>query len=127
MASRKDASERLRMRARLELERERLTRRLARHESDLSAHRHRVAQRDPCAIFNPAVATEDAQQEVRSGMATEVESELAAVDRALRRLGAAPDRFGRCERCGDAISPARLDLLPHSTVCQRCAQAAESA
>jgi RNA polymerase-binding transcription factor DksA len=90
-------------------------------------HRQRVSQRDPCAIFSPAAATEDAEQEVRSRMAAEAEGELAAVDRALRRLEEAPDRVGRCERCDGAISIARLDLLPHTTLCQRCAQAADRA
>jgi DnaK suppressor protein len=122
-----NASERLGMRERLERERDRLARRVARHDSDRATHRQRVAQRDPCAILSPAAATEDAEQEVRSRMAAEAESELAAVDRALRRLEEAPDQFGRCERCGDAISTARLELLPHTTVCQRCAQAADSA
>jgi DnaK suppressor protein len=118
-----DASEHLGLRERLERERERLARRLERHGSDLATHRQRVAQRDPCAILSPAAATEDAEQEVRSRMAAEAESELAAVDRALRRLEEAPDQFGRCERCGDAISTARLELLPHTTLCERCAQA----
>jgi RNA polymerase-binding transcription factor DksA len=122
-----NASERLGMRERLERERDRLARRLERHGSDLATHRQRVAQRDPCAILSPTAATEDAEQEVRSRMAAEVESALAAVDRALRRLEEAPDQFGRCGRCGDAISTARLDLIPHTTVCQWCAQAAEDA
>lgn len=109
------------MRARLERKRERLARRLARHESELATHRQRVAQRDPCAVLSPAASTEDAEQEVRSWIAVEAESELVAVDRALRMLEETPERFGRCERCGNAISAERLDLLPHTTTCQRCA------
>jgi RNA polymerase-binding transcription factor DksA len=109
------------LRERLERERERLARRLERYGSDLATHRQRVAQRDPCAILSPAAATEDAEQEVRSRMAAEAESDLAAVDWALRRLEEAPDQFGLCARCGGAISAARLELLPATTLCERCA------
>jgi RNA polymerase-binding transcription factor DksA len=125
--TREGFSDRAGLRERLERERDRLKRRLTRYRSDLAMHRQRVSQRDPCAIFSPAAATEDAEQEVRSRMAAEAEGELAAVDRALRRLEEAPDRVGRCERCDGAISIARLDLLPHTTLCQRCAQAADRA
>ena len=31
-------------------------------------------------------------------------------------------RYGVCERCGEPIAPARLKVLPHTTLCIKCAQ-----
>lgn len=46
---------------------------------------------------------------------------LAAVDQALERL----DRgtYGRCASCGEPIPPERLDALPATVTCVRCAAA----
>ena len=38
---------------------------------------------------------------------------------ALRRLAAGT--FGACERCGSAIAKTRLDVLPYTRTCARCA------
>jgi DnaK suppressor protein len=111
------------LRQRLESERARLERRLAREEADLIAHRSRVSGRDPCAVLSPAAATEDAEQEVRAGQARETIDRIREVEHALRRLLTEPERFGRCGRCDGAISTARLDVLPSTTVCVRCASA----
>jgi DnaK suppressor protein len=32
-------------------------------------------------------------------------------------------RYGVCERCGQPIDPERLEVLPHTTLCIKCAQA----
>jgi len=45
---------------------------------------------------------------------------LAAIDAALRKLYREPDTFGQCERCGGAIGFARLEALPHTTLCISC-------
>jgi RNA polymerase-binding transcription factor DksA len=116
-------AEREHLRERLESELARLERRLAREEADLTAHRGRVAERDPCAVFSPAAATEDAQQEVRTRRARETSDQIRQVEHALQRLLTEPDRFGRCARCDGAISLVRLDLLPSTTLCARCASA----
>lgn len=113
--------EREHLRSRLETERIRLERRLVREETDLAAHRDRVANRDPCASLSPSAVTEDAEQEVRSRQAREIGRQIQEVDQALQRLIAEPERFGRCARCDGAISPARLDFLPSTTWCERCA------
>lgn len=52
--------------------------------------------------------------------------QTAASHRAvIRQLTAALDRidagtYGRCERCGERIAPARLEALPHASACIRC-------
>ncbi|MBF3283791.1 TraR/DksA family transcriptional regulator, partial [Pseudomonas aeruginosa] len=39
----------------------------------------------------------------------------------LARLRLAEGRYGQCERCGEAIEPARLAALPAAEYCLRCA------
>ncbi len=46
---------------------------------------------------------------------------LEAVERAEARL--ADGTWGRCEPCGDAIGPARLEAVPWATTCIACASA----
>ena len=40
---------------------------------------------------------------------------LAAIDAALKRID--DGTYGRCERCGNAIEPERLEALPWATLC----------
>lgn len=47
-------------------------------------------------------------------------AQLAEVDHALARMESGS--YGTCERCGDPISPERLEALPYSTLCVRCKQ-----
>jgi RNA polymerase-binding transcription factor DksA len=47
--------------------------------------------------------------------------DLAEVDAALGRVSAG--RYGRCERCGRPIAPARLDARPTARLCITCASA----
>jgi RNA polymerase-binding transcription factor DksA len=117
--------ERERLRKRLEGERARLERRLAREEADLATHRKRVSERDPCAVLSPSAATQDAEQEVRSRQARETRQQIHQVEHALQRLLTDPERFGRCARCDGAISAARLDVLPSTPLCERCASASD--
>jgi len=42
------------------------------------------------------------------------------VNEALRRLYSAPEKFGRCEQCGEPIGFDRLDALPHARLCIKC-------
>jgi RNA polymerase-binding transcription factor DksA len=109
------------LRESLEAERARLERRLVRDEADLAYHRDRVSKRDPCAILSPSAAAEDAEHGMRARQSLETRRQMDAVDEALQRLIAEPERFGRCTRCDGEISPARLDLLPSTTWCERCA------
>ncbi len=114
-------AERAHLRERLERERAELERRLTRETVDLSSHLERVSERAPCAVLSPAAAAEDARQEVRSEQTREASRQLQEIEQGLRRLREEPDRFGLCAQCGQAISPARLDVLPFTTLCVRCA------
>jgi DnaK suppressor protein len=72
------------------------------------------------------VADEDAQalsemlQAVASARNQKQAEVLAAVRHALRKLDAAPDDFGLCEECEEAIAPGRLALMPHARLCAEC-------
>jgi DnaK suppressor protein len=46
---------------------------------------------------------------------------LVALDEAAARLAAGDEAFGRCEVCGAAIPAERLEALPDTVRCVRCA------
>ena len=45
---------------------------------------------------------------------------ISRIDRALRRLEQAPDEFGLCQECEEAIPFRRLELLPYAELCAGC-------
>lgn len=63
-------------------------------------------------------ATENENDEVLEELGNSGEQELRAIDAALERI--AKGTFGRCARCGEAISQARLAAVPHAALCEAC-------
>jgi RNA polymerase-binding protein DksA len=51
--------------------------------------------------------------------------ELKAIQDALARLKRG--EYGRCQRCGEEIPPARLEAMPHATLCVECQARVERA
>jgi DnaK suppressor protein len=49
---------------------------------------------------------------------------LAQIDNALAKLDAGT--YGKCDRCDQPISPARLEALPYATLCVTCQDRVES-
>ena len=49
--------------------------------------------------------------------------EIEAIDRALRKIEAGS--YGICESCGDPISEERLEAIPWTPLCHRCAEESE--
>jgi DnaK suppressor protein len=47
-----------------------------------------------------------------------LERKLESVDDALRQ--AQKGTYGICERCGESIDPARLEIVPEATLCVKC-------
>ncbi len=47
------------------------------------------------------------------------------LNEALRRLYKAPEKFGKCESCGEDIGYDRLDALPHARLCISCKEKEE--
>ena len=96
-------------RERLVARRDELNARLARIESDLDA----AASPD-----SDERATERQDDEVMEALGGAGLAELRSIDAALDRI--AEGRFGICTRCGDPISPARLDAVPYAALCVDC-------
>jgi len=70
------------------------------------------------------IAQESSEKELTFQLA-EVESrELAQIDNALERI--AEGMYGMCEKCGEAISQARLKALPFAGKCIRCQEEDEA-
>ena len=55
----------------------------------------------------------------------ELERKLEAIDHALQR--AQQGTYGICERCGEPIDPARLEIVPETTFCMPCRMTIEQA
>ena len=72
------------------------------------------------------VADEDAQalsemmQTLASQRNRKQSERLGLIDRALRKLGDAPDDFGLCEDCEEEIEAKRLSVMPYAPLCARC-------
>lgn len=83
--------------------------RLAKIEADLDA---------PGNPDDDDRAIERNNDEVLESLGGSGQTELFAIDAALSRITAGT--FGACVRCGDAISPARLDAVPQAALCEAC-------
>jgi RNA polymerase-binding transcription factor DksA len=57
--------------------------------------------------------------EVEASLAARATEELHEIDAALERLYHHPERFGVCERTGEPIPFARLDLIPWARTCDQ--------
>jgi DnaK suppressor protein len=78
-----------------------------------SAYTSNDDEHDPEGV---TVAFERAQV---AGLLEQARAELRALDAAAGRLVAGT--YGTCARCGGPIAPERLDALPATTTCIRCA------
>ncbi|MGR3637067.1 MAG: TraR/DksA family transcriptional regulator [Shimia sp.] len=68
-------------------------------------------------IEDRAVEVED--EEVLESLGHQGEAEVGKIRAALKRIRAG--EYGDCASCGEAIAPARLDLVPEATMCVACA------
>lgn len=57
--------------------------------------------------------------EVLEAMGQQDLTELRAIDAALARIE--DDTYGICAKCGDDISPERLNAVPTAALCRNCA------
>ncbi len=65
-----------------------------------------------------AIELED--DEVLEGLGNAAVAEIGHIRLALRRIE--DGAYGDCTNCGDKINEARLEALPHATLCMKCAQ-----
>jgi RNA polymerase-binding protein DksA len=73
----------------------------------------------PVHLADVATAAVDADVQVLNAERSMFEQ----IDGALRRIS--DGSFGRCTSCGTAIAEERLEALPYTSLCARCAQTAE--
>ena len=64
-------------------------------------------------------ATESEMDEVLEGLGQAGLTEMEAIHAALARIKGGS--YGVCVRCGEDISGARLDIVPHTALCRVCA------
>lgn len=55
----------------------------------------------------------------------DLERKLDAINHALQRVE--QGTYGLCERCGEPIDPARLEIVPEATFCMPCKMTIEQA
>lgn len=56
-------------------------------------------------------------------LANDQKQRLAQIDQALARIVAG--KYGICDRCGKPIAPARMEAIPHATLCIDCQSKSE--
>lgn len=66
------------------------------------------------------MATEREQDEVLNAMGDEGLAEIRMIDAALERIETG--EYGFCSQCGEPIPPERLDILPATPFCAKCAR-----
>lgn len=84
--------------------------RMNRIESELDTHEAKDFEE---------MATEREGDEVLEDLGAAARQELRMIDAALKRLD--EGQYGDCTQCGEMISEERLDLLPATPFCARCA------
>ncbi len=65
------------------------------------------------------LATERESDEVLEGLGTSGQQEIRMIEAALARME--EGTYGECTKCGARIAEARLDVLPFTPFCARCA------
>ena len=63
-------------------------------------------------------ATETLELEKRLALEQRLKGQLQEVERALQKFD--EGTYGKCDNCGRAIDPARLEALPYATLCMAC-------
>jgi DnaK suppressor protein len=88
---------------------------------ELTAHMQKISddldQPLPADLGDQAIDLED--DEVLSGIGRANQQEVRLLNDALKRI--ADGSYGICLKCGDDISPARLDAVPYAVLCRTCA------
>lgn len=65
------------------------------------------------------MATEREGDEVLEGLGVSGQAEIEKIKAALARMDAG--EYGHCMTCGNTIAEARLDIVPFTPFCARCA------
>lgn len=63
------------------------------------------------------LGTDTMQEELDASNATRMSRQIAEIDSALERLYREPAKFGVCEKTGDPIPYARMEIIPWARTC----------
>ena len=102
----------------VEKRKEQLLKRLG--ELDSRLHKIEDELEQPVSERFEDMATEREDDEVLEDLGTAGLQEIRMIRAALYRVE--EGTYGDCVTCGERISEERLDLLPHTPFCRRCAQ-----
>src|SRR4051794_33468457 len=78
-----------------------------------------LSRRDSDGVVGPAA------EEINAALRVAATAALADLDAALRRIERGT--FGRCRRCGETLSMARLDAVASASLCGACHRASDRA
>lgn len=87
-------------------------------QAKYEAHQHRQDGALDQDFEEQAVQTQN--DEVVNSLEEETRTELGRIEHALERL--ANGQGDKCEQCGENINPRRLQVLPYTTRCVKCAE-----
>src|SRR5215212_8499589 len=107
------AEQRTHLEGRLKEERERALKIISRYNEELRTSEEEQSGDLSTYPFHLAdEGTDTMQRELDAVLATRATNELEAIETALRKFYAEPDRFGVCEDTGSDIAFERLDIVP---------------
>lgn len=78
---------------------------------------------DPLVPDFQDLAVQRQNDEVLDRLRVLTEWEMDQIDSALVQI--ASGNYGCCERCDQSIDEARLEVMPHASLCERCARSLE--
>ncbi len=88
--------------------------------AELTAHMQKISddldQPLPADLEDQAIDLED--DEVLSSLGLSNQKEVGLLTDALKRI--AKGTYGICAKCGEDISPERLDAVPYAVTCRKC-------
>ena len=100
-------------------EQARLEQELARAREELALINQKLQEKGDFGLGQGASTVYE--WEMNLALRESAEAKIRSITIALERLK--HGRYGLCEVCGRPIDPDRLEILPHTTLCVRCAQA----
>jgi RNA polymerase-binding transcription factor DksA len=100
-------------------EREKLEHELARAQTELLLIKQKLEEKGDFGLGQGASTVYE--WEMNLALRETAEARIRSIKAALDRLD--QGTYGICQVCGQAIDPDRLEILPHTTLCVRCAQA----
>jgi DnaK suppressor protein len=86
--------------------------------TDAALH-HDGSENSTMPIHMAELGSDNFEQEFTLSLLATEEDTLGAIEQALERVETGT--YGTCEECNGVIPKARLDALPHTPVCVKCA------